>query len=472
MTLRLRTSLSLAFVAVGLAAVLTLMVFVNLFLQVQFRHYAVRKQEERNREVLALVATQYDGNGHFKAGVIQDIGVSVLQEGLILRLVDAQGRTVWDALEYNSGICHAMIDQMAASMSARYPSLQGGLTQMGYPVQYGGRQVGTLQIGTYGPFYYSDTEFLFIDTLNRLLLWVALGAVAVSLASGLLAARRLSNPIARVIASTRQIAAGEYEVRVAARSRTREVRELEEAVNHLARNLGEQDRLRRRLTADVAHELRTPLTTVRGHLEAMIDGVWEPTGERLKGCHEEILRLGHLVQDLATLARFESGALTLRREPVQLAELVEDVVRLHGQRFRMKGVELRSASRPIAVPADREKMVQVLVNLLDNALTFTPPGGTVDVRTDTEGSLACLSVRDTGRGIPEKDLPHVFERFYRVDESRARSSGGSGIGLTIVREIVRAHAGTVQARSTPGEGTEILVRLPLLAPGPSSRTNP
>jgi two-component system sensor histidine kinase BaeS len=461
-TLRLRTRLSLAFVAVGLAAVLGIMIFVNLFLQVQFRQYAVRKQEERNLEVLALITTQYDGAGHWKGEVIQDIGVSVLQEGLIIRLVDAQGRTVWDALEYNSGICHAMIDQMAASMTARYPSLQGGLTQMGYPVEHNGRQVGTLQVGTYGPFYYSEAEFLFIDTLNRLLVWVALGALVVSLTSGLLASRRLSDPIARVIASTREIAAGEYAVRVSARSRTREVRELEEAVNHLARTLGEQDRLRKRLTADVAHELRTPLTTVQGHLEAMIDGVWQPTPERLGGCHEEILRLGHLVQDLSTLARFESGALTLRREPLELKRLVGDVARLQRELFSRKGVELKADGEPVTVHADREKMVQVLVNLLDNALAFTPKGGTVEVLSKAEAHqrFGRLTVRDTGRGIPEGDLPYIFERFYRVDESRTRASGGSGIGLTIVREIVRAHGGTVEAGSRLGEGTEIVIRLP------------
>jgi len=460
MTLRLRTRLTLAFVGIGLAAVLTITIFVNLYLQVQFREYAIRKQEQRNREILTLVATQYTPDGRWKAEVVQDIGVSVLEEGLILKLVDEQGRTVWDALEYNSGICHAMIDHMAQNMANRYPTLRGGLIHTGYPVRQGGRQVGTLQIGTYGPFYYSETEFLFIDTLNRMLMWVALGALALSLVSGWLVSRRLSDPIARVTESTRQISSGDYSTRVAAGSRTREVRELVDAVNHLGQSLGEQDRLRKRLSADVAHELRTPLSTVQGHLEAMIDGVWKPTTRRLGACHEEILRLNHLVQDLSALARYESGALVLKLEPADIGALAADVVRLQEESFRAKGVALRLRGKPVTAPVDREKITQVLVNLLDNALGFTESGGVVELRVAPEKDTARLSVADTGEGIPEQDVPFIFERFYRVDESRARASGGSGIGLTIVREIVRAHGGTIEVKSSRGSGSEFVVHLP------------
>ena len=466
MNLRLRTRLSLAFVAVGLAAVLTITIVVNLFFQVQFRRYAIRKQEERNRDVLALVATQYGGNGHWKAEVVQDIGARVLEEGLILRLVDEHGRPVWDALEYNSGICHAMIDQMAEHMSARYPSLRGGLAQTDYPVEHGGRLIGTLQIGTYGPFYYSETEFLFIDALNRLLLWVAVGTLALALASGLAASRGLSEPIARVTASTREIAAGDYDARLTVRSRTREVRELVQAVNHLSLTLGQQDRLRKRLSADVAHELRTPLATVQGHLEAMIDGVWQPSAGRLAACHEEILRLGHLVQDLSELARYESGALTLKAESLDLKRLAEDIVSLRTHGFRMKGVRLTCSGDPVRLSADREKMTQVLVNLLDNALAVTPPGGTVVVRVGAAAGFGRISIADNGPGIPERDLPFIFERFYRIDESRSRASGGAGIGLTIVREIVRAHGGNVEVHSRLGSGSQFVV----LLPSPGGRT--
>jgi two-component system sensor histidine kinase BaeS len=462
MVVSLRARLSLAFALIGLASVLSVSVLVNFFLELQFRKYALRKQEERNRDIAVLVGAQYLGPGRWKAEVIQDIGVSVLEEGRILKLLDNEGRPVWDAVAYNSGICQSMIDRMSRRMLARYPKLQGGLTEQGYPVLAGGRRVGTLQVGTWGPFYFSENDFLFIDALNRLLLWVALGTLAAALASGLLISRRLSAPLVAVTASAGRIASGDYGVQLPAASSTREIRDLVQAINHLARTLGEQESLRRRLTSDVAHELRTPLTTLRSHLEALIDGVWEASPARLKGLHEETLRLGRLVEDLSSLSRYEQGGLELKREPLRAAELAAPVVALWQERFRRKGVslELRAGAPEAMIRADREKLTQVLTNLLDNALNFTPPGGKVQVSVSAKAGGVELAVEDTGCGIPAEDLPHVFERFYRADPSRARDTGGFGIGLSIVREIVRAHGGTVEVRSAPGRGSEFRVILP------------
>lgn len=465
MAVSLRTRLTLAFALVGFASVLTISVLVNFFMEWQFRQYAVRKQEERNREIVSLISAQYLGQGRlgrdsWKADVVQDIGVNVLEEGLILKLSDRGGWTVWDALEYNSGLCRAMIDRMSRHMLARYPSLEGGLTQKGYPILAGQEQVGTLQIGTYGPFYFSDTEFYFIDTLNRMLLWVSLGTLVLALASGMIISRRLSAPIAGVIASAGRIAAGDYGATVDASSSTREVKELVKAVNHLANTLGEQDRLRKRLTSDVAHELRTPLASVRGHLEAMIDGVWETSSRSLKGCHEEVLRIGRLVEDLATLGRYDRESLELEKSVFDLTELAHKAVSLLDGEFAKKSVQVSCVGAPAVVEADRNKITQVLTNLLSNGLAFTPGGGRVEVRIKELAETAELVVADTGIGIPPEDLPFIFERFYRVDKSRSRSSGGSGIGLAIVHEILRAHGGGIQARSEPGKGSEFIVTLP------------
>jgi signal transduction histidine kinase len=464
MVASLRARLSLALALIGLGSVLSVNILVNFFLELQFRKYALRKQEERNHDIAVLLGAQYLGPKRWKTESIQDIGVSVLEEGRILRLLDSEGRTVWDAVAYNSGICQAMIDQMSRRMLARYPTLQGSLTEQGYPVLAGGQRVGTVQIGTYGPFYFSENDFLFIDALNRLLLWVALGTLAAALGSGLLISRRLSAPLVAVTASAGCIASGDYRVRLPAASSTREVRDLVQAINHLARSLGEQESLRKRLTSDVAHELRTPLTTLRSHLEALIDGVWEASPERLKGLHEETLRLGRLVEDLSSLSRYEQGSLELNREPLRAAELAEAVVGLWREPFRRKGVSLElqvgASEAALEVRADREKLTQVLTNLLNNALNFTPPGGQVAVKLRGKAGVVELAVEDSGCGIPAEDLPHVFERFYRADPSRARDTGGFGIGLSIVREIVRAHGGTVEASSVPDRGSEFRVILP------------
>jgi signal transduction histidine kinase len=242
------------------------------------------------------------------------------------------------------------------------------------------------------------------------------------------------------------------------------------AVNDLSQGLHRQETLRRRLTADMAHELRTPLATLQSHLEALLDGVWQPSAERLTGLHEEILRINRLVADLENLARYEGDARSLHRCDLDLNALVEGIVRNHEPQFHAKGVCLQY--RPLAagravepaerrpVSADPDRLSQAVINLLNNALKFTPAGGRVEVAVRGGPEESEIRVADNGIGIGPEDLPRVFERFYRADSSRSRATGGSGIGLSIAKAIVEAHGGTITAASRPGRGSEFRIRLP------------
>jgi signal transduction histidine kinase len=241
-------------------------------------------------------------------------------------------------------------------------------------------------------------------------------------------------------------------------------------VNELARTLQGQKLLRKRLTADMAHELRTPLATLQSHLEALMDGVWEPDQPRLAGLHDETLRMSRLVSDMEDLARYESGALALARAETDVGELVWRILRNHQPQFDRKGVRLALAvaDGPASASLDADRASQAVINLLSNALKFTPEGGTVEVRVAATESGVEIRVRDTGIGIAAPDLPLVFERLYRADSSRSRSTGGSGIGLSIARAIVEAHGGTISATSEPGKGSEFR----LLFPGPARGGRP
>ena len=315
------------------------------------------------------------------------------------------------------------------------------------------RDVGTAAIGYYGPFFLNDQDLTFINSLNRLLLWSALAALASAVGFGLWVARRITVPLARVVSATQRIAGGHRDVQITERTSVRELDGIAEAVNDLSQALGEQEALRRRLTADMAHELRTPLATLQSHLEALLDGVWQPDRTRLAGLHEEILRINRLVSGLEYLARCERDALSLRRTATDVASLVEGIVRNHQPQFHAKGVELSFAveaggERP-ALPADADKLSQAVINLLSNALKYTPAGGRVEVRLGSPsgppGSKAACEIRvtDTGIGISPEDLPRVFDRLYRADSSRSRASGGAGIGLAIAKAIVEAHEGSI-----------------------------
>ena len=415
--------------------------------------------------MVTQIGSQIGPDGSWDPAAISAVGMSALEQGMIVKVSSPAGRIVWDATVHNNGMCVQMITHMAQNMASRYPNWHGSYTENIYPVRASFRSVGSVTIGYYGPFYLSDQDLPFINSLNRLLLWITLAALAMALLIGLFMARRISVPLARVAVATQKIAAGDRGVLITRRSNVRELDGISSAVNDLSLALKEQETLRRRLTADMAHELRTPLATLQSHLEAMIDGVWEPDQGRLAGLHEEILRINRLVSDLENLARFEGDSASLRRCDTDIAALVAGILRNHEPQFSEKGVTLRmappegtgadaagSVSQPPHADVDPDKLSQAVINLLSNALKFTASGGTVTVRVAAGARGIRIEVADTGIGISSKDLGRVFERFYRADSSRSRATGGAGIGLSITKAIVEAHGGSIQARSEPGAG--------------------
>jgi signal transduction histidine kinase len=235
------------------------------------------------------------------------------------------------------------------------------------------------------------------------------------------------------------------------------------AFNTKASRLQSADEQRRRLLSDVTHELRTPLTVIQGNVEGMLDGVYQPDPARLKLILEEAQVLSRLVEDLRTLALSESGALILRREPTDLADLVRDTADASSAQADAAGLTI-NMDLPSDLPllsVDPARLRQVLLNLLANAIRYTPPGGTILMRArltaDGERQAVALEVEDSGPGIAQEDLPHVFDRFYK-----ARDSSGMGLGLSIARSLVEAHGGTISAHSAFGQGTMIRVILPIV----------
>jgi signal transduction histidine kinase len=244
---------------------------------------------------------------------------------------------------------------------------------------------------------------------------------------------------------------------------TDEIGGLGHAFNAMASSLQQAEQLRRNMVGDVAHELRTPLSNLQGYLEALRDKVIEPTPDVISSLHEESLLLNHLVNDLQELSLAEAGQLKLVRQPTALAGIVQQVVALIQPAAAAKKLTL-CVDVPDDLPlvnVDGGRIAQVVRNLLDNALAYTPEGSTIGVEGRGEGSEVRVSVRDTGLGIEPDKLPHVFERFYRADPSRTRATGGTGLGLVIVKQWVEAHGGHVWAESTPGAGSTFSFTVPV-----------
>lgn len=305
-------------------------------------------------------------------------------------------------------------------------------------------------------------EAQFVTSVNRSLLIAMVVGGLVALLLTLFLSSSIVGPVDALTRAARAMEKGDLSQRVPATA-SGEVGELARAFNAMADGLDRLEQLRRNMVTDVAHELRTPLSNVRGYLEALKDGVIQPTPELIASLHEEALLLNRLVDDLQELSQAEAGQLSLVRQPVSLQPLVEKSVYLAEPNALAKGVTIRvdiPADLP-CIDADAERISQVLGNLLTNAITGTPPGGQVEIRAKRVDSQVQVSVCDTGVGIDPEHLPYVFERFYRADRSRTRATGGAGLGLAIVKQLVEAHGGRVGITSQVGAGTTVSFTTPL-----------
>ena len=272
--------------------------------------------------------------------MVENLGINALEQGMVVKVTDQGGNTVWDATVHNNGLCTQMIDHMSQTMTSHYPNFQGGYVVNKYPLVHGTAQVGNVEIGYYGPFFLTDNDLAFINTLNKMLGTVAIFSLLLALIAGVITARRLSAPISKAVEAARKIGHGHYDSQITDISNTIEIDELTSTINDLAKGLDKQEKLRRRLTADVAHELRTPLATLQSHMEAMIDGIWEPDTSRLKSCHEEIMRINRMVGDLEKLTRYESENLMLNKVNFDLSELVQHIIKNCETEFMSKNFEV------------------------------------------------------------------------------------------------------------------------------------
>jgi signal transduction histidine kinase len=335
-----------------------------------------------------------------------------------------------------------------------------------------GRPLATLwPVGTIGILYvtpkasselsFESLQILF-RTIGLYFLWGGLIAIAIALLITFFLSRRILAPVKALTHAAKNLGSGDFTQRVEVKDKS-ELGELASTFNSMANNLEHVEQLRKNMVADVAHELRTPLSNIRGYLEAIRDGLVKPDADTLRKLDEEATLLSRLVDDLQELSLAEAGELKLVRQPEDIANLISQTVATVQAKAMVKGVSI-STELPDKLPAvniDIHRISQVLHNLLENAVTHTSKGGAVIVAAAQQGNQVEVSVTDTGEGIPAEDLNKIFERFYRVDKSRTRATGGSGLGLTIAKRLVEAHGGDINVQSELGKGSRFVFTLPV-----------
>lgn len=291
--------------------------------------------------------------------------------------------------------------------------------------------------------------------------WAAVVGVVVAILISLVIAKRLSAPLIMMKTIANRMTQGKWSSRVQVKG-PEELMALGKAMNELAQQLQKQQQLRKNMTADVAHELRTPLATLKSHMEAMIEGVWQASPARLQSCYEEIERLTVVVGDFEQLAEVESPSFQLKLQVARLDELLFQQVSIHQALFQKKGIELHVAPlMSVNARVDKVRFGQMISNLLNNAWKYTQEHGRVDVSLHTTEQMVTVIIRDTGSGIAAEHVSHVFERFYRADQARERQMSGSGIGLTIVDKLMKAHGGMIELTSEVGQGTCVTLHFPM-----------
>jgi len=332
---------------------------------------------------------------------------------------------------------------------------------MPFPPPWEGDGVGILYISP-EPSAVFPSPLSLSQAISRFLLLGALLAAAVAFLITYFLSRRISAPVMALTLAARQLGQGDLSQRVQSREKG-EVGELAQAFNAMAENLERGEQLRRNMIADIAHELRTPLSNLKGYLEAIHDGMVKPDPDAIRSLDEEANLLSRLVDDLQELSLAEAHELKMNCQTEDIKKLVKQAIAVRQGQAAAKGVSV-SADLPKKLPPvniDSRRIAQVLLNLIDNAITHTPRGGIITVAARQLDNWLEISVEDTGEGIPAEDLPNVFERFYRVDKSRARATGGTGLGLAIAKYLVEAHNSKIVVESELGKGSRFTFTIPL-----------
>lgn len=432
----------------------------NTYIQTQFQDYVMKRQDKQVNEIVALIKMQYEQDRKWDTDYLARIGMNALQNGMIIEVSDIRNQLIWSATEHNNGLCEAMITSMRSNMHSYSGNWHGDYQEKTYPIKSSNVKVGAVTIGYVGPYYFADEELIFVKALNTLFIIIGSASLILAVILGIIMSLRISRPLNQIAKKASLLSQGKFKEKLNDTTNTKEIDVLIETINDLSEALENKEKLRKQLLQDVAHELRTPLTSVQGHMEAMIDGIWAMDKNRLSSCYDEIIRIRRLIGSIEDLSGLENENVLLHKENFDLSKLIIRVLNNYENDFFAKNIEVIYLADEQNVYADQDKMSQVINNLLSNALKYSTEGGKIIIETSEDMQKTEVRINDTGIGIGEADLPHIFERFYRVDKSRNHKTGGVGVGLTITKAIIEAHNGTITAESKVNEGTVFTIILP------------
>lgn len=460
MNKKLSTVFAFGFSLITFLIIFLIFIIANAGIGRQYKNHLQLQQKETADTISIGISHQYNPkNNQWNQDYIHGYGMYALKEGYIIKVYDTKNKVIWDAQHHDMTLCHQIMGKISKQMKEKSYLNHGGFKKYRYSITSHGKIIGYSEIRYYTPYSMNEYDFQFLHSLNLCLIFLGIAAMIAAGIAGWFLSKFLASPIEKVIETTQKIADGTYEIRINSNVPTLELKHLTTSVNRMAQFLENQEALRKRLVTDMAHELRTPLTNVSSYLELMADGIWEVTPKRLNTCYQELLRICTLIKRLDQLQNIEKENLKLSPKLTDIKSMIEKTCQAFESQLFEKQISCSIRGSHSFLFVDSSFFSQVLSNLLSNAIKYTEPNGSILWVIEETASDVLIKISDNGIGISSKDLPYIFERFYRADQSRQRKSGGSGIGLTITKAIVQAHHGSIWAESTPGCMTTFTIKL-------------
>lgn len=458
MKIKLKNKLILNFLFVIFICIAIIWILSNMFLEKRFNSYIITKQKSDNQKLLDQIKLQYSDKYGWNVSSVEKLGVDELSQGIIIKLTDTQNNVIWDAKMHNSGLCAQMLDHIAQNMQSKYPNFNGKYSEQVNGVIVQNQKIANLYIGYYGPFFYTDADLEFLNKLNYMLVFSALISTFISVILAVILSKNITKPIEEIIDKTYSLSKEKYCDNIQIKSNVYEISNLIESINNLSKRLNKQESIRKKLTENMSHELRTPITAIQANLEAMSDGIIKPTKEKLQSCYSEIIRISKLIEKLENLETLQNESkLNLKNTDISL--IVKNVLISFEKKIIDKKIAVKFDYTPIIINIDADKMYQVFVNLISNAIKYNKENGKIEIYIKEYQESIKIYIKDSGIGIKKQDLDYIFERLYREDKSRNTKIPGYGIGLSIVKQIITLHSGSIDVQSKSGSGTTFIITL-------------
>jgi len=447
----IRKKLSIILVASSVIAILLTSLLVNLTINKVFNKYLIDNQNKRDARIVETFQELYKRDGTWNKNAGTEMMHEAYMSNYCLSLLDGDKKQVWgmNPNDINEKAHEALLNSKS----------NGIYTSKDHEIKVGGNIVGYVVIGQYSPVLLSDDDVNFKASVNLSLAVSIIVSLLITILISLYISKQFSSPIKDVSDMSVNLSEGNFNSRSDSKSNITEIDSLQTSINLLGEKLNAQDLLRKRLVGDISHEIRTPLNILQNNLEAMIDGLFPVTTERLNSLNDEVIRFGKLLNSLNTLKEFESQEIPLIFEYINVNEVIYSVCEDFSPVLNDKNIKLdyivNNKERYI-VFGDKDKIKQVFINLISNAMKFNKQNGYINIDISKNKSKIIIIVKDNGLGIKKEDIPFIFERLYRGDKSRHEIEG-NGVGLTVVKNILLRHEASIEVKSEMNKGTEFII---------------